>query len=610
MISKLLCLPSKSSLTKWVQKLPNCPGLTQPAIDAIANKVKTMNDNEKLRVISFDEISLKTNLSYQSNTDELIGLEDYGDGTKTNCLATSAIVFIARGLVENWKQPLAFYLVNESCSSFKVKEKLIEMIDIVESIGLRVEAVISDIGSNFHFVREMGITPENPWFFHKERKYVYLLDTPHIIKAIRNNLIKYDYHFDGKVASWKDIEAVYKIDSKNSFRCCPKLTNRHLYPNNFQKMKVKLATQVLSHTVSSVMLTAVSGGLLPPSAVGTAEFIEKFDQTFDCLNSSSFKTPKLYKKPLTSQSHHFAFLAEMQSLVNKLEVKDPATGKDVTSQLRCFKALQTTINGTIQVWESVQSSLKFLCTRHLNQDPLENFFGCIRQQGGNCDTPTAIQFTRAFRKLFFDNYLSPTNTNCAADVDAMLVGFDATTTMNTTETNEVPAEPFQVDEADYQVPCVEENVLKSNAITYVAGYLLKKCFQQRECEVCSKALLDKNEPDSPDKLFCYFKAYDNKKGPYGGLTVPASNFVKYLYNIEEQLMKEFPNHMIKSGVGKHLVKILPRFHINACKHFPSEYLCKLFVRMRIHYILKLGNRELSQVKNGKKNRKYFKITHI
>jgi hypothetical protein len=59
-------------------------------------------------------------------------------------------------------------------------------------------------------------------------------------------------------------------------------------------------------------------------------------------------------------------------------------------------------------------------TIRLNQDPLENFFGCIRQQGGNCDTPTTIQFTRAFRKLFYDNYLSPSNTNCAADLDAML----------------------------------------------------------------------------------------------------------------------------------------------------------------------------------------------
>jgi hypothetical protein len=57
------------------------------------------------------------------------------------------------------------------------------------------------------------------------------------------------------------------------------------------------------------------------------------------------------------------------------------------------------------------------CTRRLNQDPLEIFFGCIRQQGGNCDTPTPVQFTRAFRKLFFDNFLSPSNGNCTADID-------------------------------------------------------------------------------------------------------------------------------------------------------------------------------------------------
>ena len=36
-------------------------------------------------------------------------------------------------------------------------------------------------------------------------------------------------------------------------------------------MRVKLATQVLSHTVSAAMLMAVSGGLLLQSATGTAE---------------------------------------------------------------------------------------------------------------------------------------------------------------------------------------------------------------------------------------------------------------------------------------------------------------------------------------------------
>ena len=71
---KLFCLPSKSSLLKWVSKLPNCAGLTQPAVEVISTKVRTMDAEGKLCIISFDEISLESNLAYQSNTDELIGL--------------------------------------------------------------------------------------------------------------------------------------------------------------------------------------------------------------------------------------------------------------------------------------------------------------------------------------------------------------------------------------------------------------------------------------------------------------------------------------------------------------------------------------------------------
>lgn len=40
--------------------------------------------------------------------------------------------------------------------------------------------------------------------------------------------------------------------------------------------------------------------------------------------------------------------------------------------------------------------------------------------------PTPLQFTRAFRKLFFDNYLLHSNGNCSADVDAILVGYKKT----------------------------------------------------------------------------------------------------------------------------------------------------------------------------------------
>ncbi len=71
------------------------------------------------------------------------------------------------------------------------------------------------------------------------------------------------------------------MDSKNSIRCCQKLTSKHIFPNGFQKMKVKYATQILSHTVSAAMLVAATGGLLNPCAIGTAEMISKFDQIFE-----------------------------------------------------------------------------------------------------------------------------------------------------------------------------------------------------------------------------------------------------------------------------------------------------------------------------------------
>lgn len=612
MISKLFCLPSKSALLRWVSRLPNSPGLPKSALDVLATKVKTMSHKGRLCLISFDEMSLKSNVFYQSNTDELIGLEDFGDGIKTNCVASSAIVFMARGVVDNWKQPLAYYLVNESCSSTKVREKLEELIDKVESIGLEVVGLVSDIGSNFQkFVREMGITPEKPWFVYKGKQIYYLFDPPHIIKAVRNNLMKYDYHFENKVASWRDITALYELDSNNSIRCCPKLTNTHISPNGFQKMKVKLATQVLSHTVSAAMLMAVSGGLLPASAAGTAELVANFDKIFDSLNSTSFKSHKPHNRPITAESDHCQFMNEMHTFIKGVTVKDPTTGKDMTSQLKCLKALQMTLNGTILLWNSLKSSITFLCTRRLNQDPLENFFGCIRQQGGNCDTPTPVQFIRAFRKLFFDNFLSPSNGNCSADIDKMLAGhtaLDLGNKNNFSHLDQSIPKGLNIVESDYQLESVDD-LMCNNAITYVAGYLLKKCFQQHKCNACWRALTN-NELDSPNQIFCHFKAYNDKKGPFGSLIVPSTSFVQYITNIEQELIVTFSNSMTMSGVGKHIVDILPEFTGSNCAGFPSNYLLRLFVRMRIYYVVKYKNRELAQKKGDKKNRKYFKIAHL
>ena len=75
-------------------------------------------------------------------------------------------------------------------------------------------------------------------------------------------------------------------------------------------MKVKYATQVISHTVAASLCTYVSVGVLSSSAMGTAEFLSKFNSIFDCLNSSTTQSTKKCKCALHEKSIHEIVLKE------------------------------------------------------------------------------------------------------------------------------------------------------------------------------------------------------------------------------------------------------------------------------------------------------------
>ena len=63
-------------------------------------------------------------------------------------------------------------------------------------------------------------------------------------------------------------------------RMMPKLTNEHIYLTSYSKMRVNLAEQVLSSTVSNVMKTYGS-----TETHETAMFLEMMDKLFDCCNT-------------------------------------------------------------------------------------------------------------------------------------------------------------------------------------------------------------------------------------------------------------------------------------------------------------------------------------
>ena len=156
-----------------------------------------------------------------------------------------------------------------------------------------------------------------------------------------------------------------KKNSSLPIRSTPKLTEKHIHPNNFQKMKVKLATQVLSHTVAASLCMHVSVGALPSTAMGTAEFIQKFDSVFDCVNSSTLHSTKKFKCALTDQTTHQKFMKEAISFIKELKVFNGAA--EVTGRIKCLKGWLITLNAIILIWEHLKTNhdFKFLLTSFL-----------------------------------------------------------------------------------------------------------------------------------------------------------------------------------------------------------------------------------------------------
>ena len=67
-----------------------------------------MNGASRGCTISVDEISLKTSLIYDSTSGDKscrCTVEDFENGQHNKSLATAAVLFMARGISANWKQP-------------------------------------------------------------------------------------------------------------------------------------------------------------------------------------------------------------------------------------------------------------------------------------------------------------------------------------------------------------------------------------------------------------------------------------------------------------------------------------------------------------------------
>lgn len=491
-----------------------------------------------------------------------------------------------------------------------LKLLLLQAIDAICKVGLIVRAVVSDQGSNNRAMyRQLGISATNPYLVYNGQKIVFFYDSPHLMKNIRNNLNKGDFQCQNDVMSWKFIEDFYKIDSSLPIRLAPKLSEKHVNPPPFKTMSVKLATQVLSHSVASGISLLCSLGQLPKEAMPTAVLCETMDKLFNVFNSYSLFNANKFKRAFSGKmsDHHCTFLRSTYQFLSSLETK---------RSLPCIEGWKHNITSLLQLWGSMVDPKAVLCTSRLNQDCLENLFSLIRGHGRHRDNPDSVQFIAAYRAVSVDFlFIKSDGSNCQNDMDNFVIKLK-----NLTDVISKEKAPSKVNPLPSYDDCVDDDLRQishspptfSSAedciLVYLAGYIVKKVAKKFSCSSCTAILTEQNKPIA--SAFLISKSYDDTSS----LTSPGDCVVEMVSHFEAVFRNCVPtfhmNYIMQTFIRQ--VDLTDQSFKCGCPNHAASvktYMVKLFFIVRIHHYLRMQNRDLS-MPNGKRNRKMMKLTHV
>nr|XP_034834203.1 uncharacterized protein LOC117990819 [Maniola hyperantus] len=227
-LSSFSVLPKRKTLSTLLQKINLKPGKTVELFEELKKPVTKLNDNHKFCTIIFDEMAISPNLTYCRKNDEIIGMVDDGEEKKKQ-ICDHVLVFMVRGIIKKFKQPVYFTFCRGSTKADSLKAQIKTVIKEVEATGLKVVATVCDQGAS-------------------NRAAINSLLNETRIEYLRDN----KEWTDGKqkVAKWQHLEEMYhRQPGYKGVRLVPKLTAQHVVPKLIPKMKVKHCTQVFSRTV-------------------------------------------------------------------------------------------------------------------------------------------------------------------------------------------------------------------------------------------------------------------------------------------------------------------------------------------------------------------------
>ncbi len=397
-------LPCKATIKRWMNAVQFSEGLCPNLQRLLKIRVERLKKEDRFCTLMLDELSLRKSVDYDATQDIVMGLSRNDDNDDL-AFDSGALVLLTSGLKGYWRQAFSFYFVKNAMSAEKLLHVITAALDSLEDAGLDVRVLCADQGSNFTALFGLlGVTIEKPYFVHRGKKIFCMADVPHLLKNTRNCLSKNTIETSTGTAEWSVITDFYEKDkSMSDARMAPKLTKKHFDLQAFgMKMKVKWASQVLSHTVSAGIATYAHFGQLGDNAKSTSKFVGQINNLFDVLNSSKKYAESKYKCALSNvqpDESVFKFLDDTYAWIKTWKIINKK-GEEVTNHFRFTEGWLMDINAVKLLLDSLKKdNFEYLLTRRLTTDALENLFSIIRSGRGFEQNPGPMGFSQTFKHV-------------------------------------------------------------------------------------------------------------------------------------------------------------------------------------------------------------------
>lgn len=549
-------LPHVKTLARWYSTIDGAPGFTKEALNMLSLKAKIcaeMTPPKKILCsLVFDEMAIKQQKEYDGSSYHGyvdVGAEiDYSDKEE----AKEALVFMVVAVNDSWKVPVGYFFIN-GLSSEQKAALVSQCLTLLKECGIVISNVTFDgCPANLSMSTKLGciLDVDNMKTSFGDENVNVFPDPSHMLKLIRNTFGDKKKFIDvsDEIIDFKYVESLNMLQENEGLHLANKLRGEHIRFFK-QKMKVKLASQLLSRSVAEALLFCKDVLKLKEfeGCEATVRFILIINDAFDILNSRNLSEYG-YKKPLCEKN-----IVEVEEFVKKfqyyikglllLDLQPVLISKRKTG----FLGIAMALNSMLQIYNNFikkEHILKFLPAYKCSQDHLEIFFGVMRLQCGCNDNPTCRLFRSSYKKLLVHNEVRDNGLgncisleqlqilNCSSSKKTSEIIVDSETLINYDDiiNNENPFindhSQLQLFLTDYALSNFSEEVVK-----YIAGFVARKLSSSLKCAQCVSCLLGIKE-----NLLGSFIDFTNR----GGLTYP-SNEVITICIIAEKMFRHNQN---------------------------------------------------------------------